>query len=79
MSDSAAVACQGLARMVATHGRKHVPHVFPIHLSTEAGLFGGFPAGGARCSCASFKPLSCGGTGNSRTAFRRNASFPQSR
>ena len=34
--------------MVATHGQKHIPHAFPIHLSTEAGMFGGFPSGGAR-------------------------------
>ena len=41
--------------MVATHGQKHIPHAFPIHLSTEAGMFGGFPTGGNRCGPTIFE------------------------
>jgi len=39
---------QGVARMVATHGQAQIPHALPTHLTTEAGMFGGFPAGSAR-------------------------------
>jgi hypothetical protein len=34
--------------MVATHGRQQIPHALPAHLTTEAGMFGGFPAGSVR-------------------------------
>ena len=36
--------------MVATHGSAQIPNALPAHLTTEAGMFGGFPAGAARCS-----------------------------
>lgn len=45
------VGVQGVARMVATHGRQQIPHALPAHLTTEAGMFGGFPAGSARWQC----------------------------
>ncbi|EIE20813.1 nagb/rpia/CoA transferase-like protein [Coccomyxa subellipsoidea C-169] len=42
----------GVARMVATHGSAQIPNALPAHLTTEAGMFGGFPAGAARFGAA---------------------------
>ncbi|KAK9909800.1 hypothetical protein WJX75_007599 [Coccomyxa subellipsoidea] len=43
---------EGVARMVATHGQAQIPHALPAHLTTEAGMFGGFPAGSASFGAA---------------------------
>ena len=34
--------------MVWTHGRSQIPRAWPITLTTEAGVWGGAPSGGAR-------------------------------
>ena len=37
---------QGVASVVAAHAAKDIPHLLPLTLSTEVGVFGGTPAGG---------------------------------
>ena len=62
---------EGVAAMVADRGGRDIPHALPLTLTTEAGSFGGVPAGGrafgasahptAQIPCASMLDLYNGG------------------